>query len=264
MENQNQGSLNLLEQCPRKFQHVYIDQLGPYLSPEQMEGLTWGNHFHQLMQQRELHLPIDLLAETELSLQQHVVALTEAKPNLFVEETRAERFSEHSRTWYWQGYGLTVIYDLLIAQPQEAHILDWKTYPQIPNTQRLAQNWQTRLYPMVLAATSDYQPEQITMTYWFIPRPGPAEQVSKPQHLDFPYSTQQYEQDQQALSQLLTQLTTYLAAYKEGTPFPQVAPDSPLCPKCPFALGCRRIPITAPATSKLLDLDQIPEVALGD
>jgi ATP-dependent exoDNAse (exonuclease V) beta subunit len=58
---------------------------------------------------------------------------------------------------------LTVIYDLLIEAEDNAQILDWKTYPQPKEQNRLAKDWQTRLYLYVLAETSDYLPEQISM-----------------------------------------------------------------------------------------------------
>jgi hypothetical protein len=58
-----------------------------------------------------------------------------------------------------------------------AQILDWKTYPKPQNRRWVEQNWQTLLYPYVLAETSDYLPEQISMTYWFVQ----SEQPSKPE-----------------------------------------------------------------------------------
>ena len=38
----SQGQLNLLERCPRQFQHTYLEQLGSPINPEQQERQTWG------------------------------------------------------------------------------------------------------------------------------------------------------------------------------------------------------------------------------
>ena len=62
----SQAHLNLLETCPPQFQRIYLAQLASPISPEQQEKLIWGDHFHRLMQQQQLGLPIaSLLAEDE-------------------------------------------------------------------------------------------------------------------------------------------------------------------------------------------------------
>jgi len=55
----SQGHLNLLETCPRKFQHTYLEQLNSPANPEHEERQTLGSRFHLLMQQREMGLPIN-------------------------------------------------------------------------------------------------------------------------------------------------------------------------------------------------------------
>lgn len=54
-----QRLLNFIENCPRKFQHIYLEQLDSPLTPAQQEKPTWESRFHLLMQQRELGLPRD-------------------------------------------------------------------------------------------------------------------------------------------------------------------------------------------------------------
>ena len=159
----SQGQLNLLERCPRQFQHIYLDQLGSPANPEQKERQTWGSRFHLLMQQRELGLPIESLVQEDPQLQCWMTAFASAAPEILTPDTNNQfRESEHCRTLQVQDYLLTVVYDLLIADDRTAQILDWKTYPKPQNKRKLEQNWQTRLYLYVLAETSDYLPEQIS------------------------------------------------------------------------------------------------------
>jgi|SRR6478672_2830879 len=255
----SQGQLNLLETCPRKFQHLYFDQLGSPTSPEQQERLMWGSRFHLLMQQRELGLPIDSLVEEDPQLQRWVTSLVSAAPEILTPDSNTFRESEHCLTLNVQGYLLTVIYDLLIADGQQAQILDWKTYPQPKHRHWLEKDWQTRLYLYVLAETSDYSPEQISMTYWFV------QSQPQPQSLKFAYDLRQHHQTYQDLTQLLTQLTSWLQRYQKiGESFPQVAATSRYCPDCSFRVRCARSPTSSetPSSSRFPNLAAIPEVAL--
>ncbi len=255
----SQGQLNLLETCPRKFQHIYFDQLGTPVSPEQQERLTWGSRFHLLMQQRELGLPVESLVEEDTQLQHWVTALVNAASDVLTPDPQTFRDSEHCRTLNFQGYLLTVIYDLLIEDDKSGQILDWKTYPQPKNRQWLAKDWQTRLYLYVLAETSDYAAEQISMTYWFV------KSQPRPQSLKFTYSAAQHEKTRQDLTKLLNKLTGWLQRYQEdGIPFPQVAPSTGRCGDCTFAVRCQRTSESSMSSSRdlLPNLADIQEVSI--
>lgn len=270
----SQGQLNLLERCPRQFQHTYLEQLGSPTSPEQHERQMWGTRFHLLMQQRELGLPIESLVREDAQLQRWMTAFASVAPEILAPDTNNQfRESEHSRTLQVQDYLLTVIYDLLIADDaygkdgvlSGAQILDWKTYPKPQNRRWLEQNWQTLLYLYVLAETSDYRPEQISMTYWFV------QSEDKPQSLKFTYNTTQHQKTGQKLNRLLSQLTHWLQRYEQGEPFPQVAEGSERCNSCQFAVRCDRTgygeDTVLPeedelAKDKLLNLANIQEVAI--
>jgi hypothetical protein len=254
----SQGHLNLLQTCPRKFQHVYLDQLSFPASFEQQERINWGDRFHLLMQQRELGLPIHELPDLDLPLTQSIAALAQAAPDLFEPNSEQFRQSEHRRILPVQQYLLTVIYDLLILQPQQAQILDWKTYARPPHSRWLAQNWQTRLYLFVLAETSDYTPEQLSMTYWFIPTEG--DRPIQPECLKFSYSSALHQQTKRDLTELLTQLTHWQQQYPDNS-FPQVPESSPHCETCNFAVRCQRGRHDQP-TPLLPDLATIEEIAL--
>jgi hypothetical protein len=264
----SQGHLNLLEICPPQFQRIYLEQLASPLSPEQQEKLTWGNQFHLLMQQRELHLPIATLLGGDGQLRHSLMALVEAAPAIRQVSGETWREAEHCRTLSFGRYLLTTIYDLLITSETKAQILDWKTYLQPENGGKLAKNWQTRLYLYVLAETSAYLPEQISMTYWFVKLP------TKPRCLTFPYSRSQHEQTRQDLAHLLTQLDTWLDDYSDrGTPFPHRPNCSATCPFYPSLVAPLETSASdrAPRTARgnraslndwLTSLDAIDEIAI--
>lgn len=232
----SQGQLNLLERCPRQFQHTYLEQLHSPSDPEHQERQTLGSRFHLLMQQQEIGLPIDTFLQADPLLQSWMSAFANAAPEILTPapDSQTYRESEHYRTLQIQDYLFTVVYDLLIADNQQAQILDWKTYPKPPTKRKLEQNWQTRLYMYVLAETSVYLPENISMTYWFVQSEG------KPQSIKFSYNTVQHQQTAKKLNKLLSQLTKWLERYHQGEEFPQVSEGSKACEYCQFATRCDR------------------------
>lgn len=248
----SQGQLNLLEVCPRKFQHTYLEQLGSPTDLEQQERLSAGSRFHLLMQQWEMGLPIDPMLKEDEQLRRWFGAFVEAEPNI-LGTIRAKsnsvgtaaqsvdeplyRQSEHLRTLAVEGHLLTVIYDLLILSQTHAQILDWKTYPKPRRSDRLAQNWQSRLYPFVLTETSEYAPDQISMIYWFFQAKGEA---TEPQSLTLKYDRTKHEQTWQTLTQILKQLNEWLDRYEMGESFPQVSQVTGECDRCGFAVRCQR------------------------
>ncbi|MEM9925282.1 MAG: PD-(D/E)XK nuclease family protein [Cyanobacteria bacterium P01_D01_bin.50] len=258
----SQGNLNLLERCPRQFQHTYLEQLHPPIKPENEEKQLQGSRFHLLMQQREIGLKIEKLLEVDdddrknknkLQLQTWMKAFADAAPEILTPESENETFreSEHYRTLQIQHYLLTAIYDLLIADKEQAQIIDWKTYPKPPNKRKLEYNWQTRLYMYVLAETSDYPPENISMTYWFV------QSESKPYNIKFNYSSLQHQKIENKLNQHLKKLTKWLQAYQKGEQFPQVSEGSKTCNYCQYAYRCQRILVDSTEESSSQNLPRV-------
>jgi len=267
----SQGQLNLLTTCPRKFQHTYIEQLATPYSPEQQEKLAWGKKFHLLMQQKEIGLPIQSIAETDTEIQRSVTAFINTTPELFTPSENSHptfRQAEHPRTLIFQDYLITVIYDLLIAETNQAQILDWKTYPRPKDHQSLAQNWQTRLYLYVLAETSNYLPEQISMTYWFVQLKG----ETMPQKSQFNYTQKDHEKTREDLTKNLSQLTAWLKNYHEqDQPFPQLKITANECRSCQFNTRCDRYQknelnalenIIDPSPDWLININMIEEISI--
>jgi hypothetical protein len=255
----SQGQLNVLSTCPRKFQHIYLQQLGLQPDPQQWHRLELGSRFHQLMQQRELGLSVTALAQGDQQLDSWLQAFENNPPPMI----EGDRLSEHRRILPFQDFLLVAVYDLLIEGADQAQILDWKTYARPPQTAALAQNWQTRLYPFILSQTSDYAPEQIRMTYWF------AEDSKQGQghSLSFSYSHSQQQQTAQQLTQILTQLGQALSDYAQAVEFPQVAIAAGECVSergvCSFAQRCGRLnPHPDQGEEMVTDIDAIPEIPL--
>lgn len=197
----SQGHLNLLAQCPPKFARTYLGQTGSLPDPELEEHQVWGKRFHLLMQQRDLGLPIDSLLAENNELDSSIRALIQAAPELFrVNHDNYFREAEYSLTLSHGDYLLTAIYDLLVAGADAAQIVDWKTYPLPQDKARIGLNWQTRLYLYLLAETSEYEPEQISMTYWFVKLP------QQPKSHTFSYSSRQHEKTKADLQKLIRNL----------------------------------------------------------
>ena len=235
----SQGQLNTLERCPRYFQHTCLEQLQSPADPGYEEKQVLGSRFHLLMQQHEMGLAIDNFLLADANLQSWMARFAEAAPEILTSTSGEFRESEHFRTLNFSDYLLTVVYDLLIADNVRAQILDWKTSAKSPNKRKLEKNWQTRLYLYVLAETSQYVPENISMTYWFVQSEG------KPQSVKFSYSTAQHEQTRKKLTKLLSQLSQWLKDFYQGKPFPQVSQGNKACEDCQFAKRCdrqRRLP----------------------
>lgn len=244
----SQTQLNLIEACPRRFQHSFLEQLGSPLTAEQQARLSWGTKFHRMVQQYAIGLPVtmqDAIDPEVAQLQACVRSLVSAAPALFTTDVYSH--SEYRRTWEFQGHLFTVIYDLLLMG-DEAQIFDWKTYARPQRSNSFAQNWQTRLYPLALTMTTDYQPEQISMTYWFVQ----PEETSEPQSLTFRYSVAQRDRDLQELGRLLDRLATWLQTYAQGNPFPQTTAQS-ACHGCSFVRRCQR----EDTTQSLSDVQEV-------
>lgn len=272
----SQSQLNLLETCPRRFQHSYLEQLIVPIDADQQARLQQGSQFHLLMQQWQMGLPVEALLQADSQLNQWFQSFLAAAPEILslapsdAGEPEPIRQSEHTRTLIFENYLLTVVYDLVLLGDRHARILDWKTYPRPQRVEWLLRNWQTRLYPFVLVETSHYAPEDISMAYWFFQsRSGDS---SNPQQVSIPYDARKHEQTRADLHRLLTQLTHWLDRYQLGEPFPPTAQAQP-CETCHFTTRCDVTPLalanprdaaeeSEPSIAALSNVADIQEVPL--
>ncbi|MEY3297460.1 MAG: hypothetical protein RLZZ597_720 [Cyanobacteriota bacterium] len=260
-----QGHLKLLERCPRRLQYTYLDQLAAPEDPDRLERQRWGTRFHLAMQQRELGLTLDPLLAQNPDLAEAIHALEEQAPHWFgptsdPQEPELLRQSEHRRSLAWEGYELTVVYDLLRLTAHSGQIVDWKTYRQRPPKAQLAQDWQTRLYLYVLAETTPLEPDQISMTYWFIPPPAGSNprQADRLGQITITYSSHKHR----TTARHLRRLTGYLNELLATPHFPKVD-EVQECARCPYALRCQRAEAPAdPLFTPIPAIDTMPEVPL--
>ncbi len=237
----SQSQLTLLNTCDRKFQYVHFDALSGPSSYEQKVTTQWGTQFHLLMQQRSLNLPTEVLTSANAEMAVSMSALAKAAPEIFKAlpndsnpaDQNTESQSEQRRTLAFNGYLLTVVYDWVLcnfdADSPNGQILDWKTHQRPPRKERLANDWQTRLYLYVLCETTSLRPDQLSMTYWFV--------RSEASSYRFGYSVRQHEQTRQDLQRL----TARLSRMREQNDFPKVAIAAGKCDQCPFNVRCDRI-----------------------
>lgn len=287
----SQAHFTLLDTCDRKYQYVFLDALSGPSTAEQQATTQWGSQFHLLMQQRALDLPIEILAQANTEMATSMTALAQVAPEVFehlsavsqaAERSSDQAFSqsEHRRTLAFNGYLLTVVYDLLVYLSRTGQIFDWKTHQRPPRREWLQDDWQTRLYLYVLSETTDLEPEQISMTYWFVRLAAglgsvTAEQVfekrraegTQPTSYRFGYSQAQHQRTQQDLQRLTDRLTRM----RQAGDFPKVAVEKGLCDDCPFNVRCDRLPASSPLpaspyrllqSASQLTVDQIEEIPL--
>ncbi len=193
----SQSDLNLLQICPPYFEKVYFQKVIEPHNLEYQEKTQWGKSFHLLMQQYNLGLEIDNFAPNNPELIKQVTALINQTQNIWFSSEIKFREAEYQVNYTWNNYMFTVIYDLLVLSPNQATIIDWKTYRQPEQKDKILGNWQTKLYLYVLAEKFNYLPEQIFFDYWFI---SSAEKIEK---YSIQYSNLFHQQIKQDLADIL-------------------------------------------------------------
>ncbi|MGB2924437.1 MAG: PD-(D/E)XK nuclease family protein [Limnothrix sp.] len=249
----SQAHLQTFAQCPPSFQQKYLAKLASPNDPQQLAKQRWGVQFHQIMQQLQLGFTLETLV-TEDELKVSVEALLAQIPDFL--QTPNDHFSEaeHRRSLQVGDFALTVIYDWLVQRGDRLTICDWKTYPKPEKANDLSNHWQTKLYLYVLAETTDYAPEQLSMTYWFVKLPN------QPESITINYSAEAHQQIKRELTKLLQQLQAEMDDYFRAN-IPLQHPDQKSCWRCPPQLHDRRSPQTfsdQTIEAFLADIDPIP------
>ena len=253
----SQGHLNFWGTCRRKYQYKYLEELSlAEADLNSQDKLLLGANFHLLMQQKELGLDVSTLASSDVKLQEWLAAFDNQPPKIIA----GDRLCEHRRTLefplqdnqknnqnsdrFQEHFVLTAIYDLLILGDRQAQILDWKTHQVAIAFKKLQTNWQTRLYLYLLAKTTNYVPEQLSMTYWF---------ANTAASVIIPYSQAEHDQTEQSLQQILTEIL-------QAQDYPKLEIDSLNCKNCEFRDRCDRGNVLTSALSS--DITDIPEIEI--
>lgn len=222
MLNLSQQSLSLLESNPTLFQRLHIEQKESPLTPEAKHRQDVGNHFHLLIKQLLMGLPVEPLLEAYPQMQYWISSLKTAAPEIFSNEPNIFKECDHHRTLMYEGHLLSVVYNLLLADDNQAQIIEWTTGTLPASPLQLENDWKTRLYLYVLAETSDYQPEQISLIYWFL------QSDKEPVSFRFEYDESLHQMTHSYLTALLNKLNEWLSVYqKEEKPFPLAKVSKP-------------------------------------
>lgn len=218
----SQGGLRMWDLCRRKFSYVYLEGSQSLPAIAATDGLELGSQFHLLVQQHFLGQDVRPWLVGRPKLQQWFEAF-----EVFAQQLPpGEYLPEHRRCWGDEGLSVNVIYDLLLLGEGQAVIFDWKTHKQTIPYKQLVRHWQTRLYLYVLARTSGFSCERLSMVYWFA---NTAEQVK------IAYSEVFDREVERDLSDRLAEMRR---AVEVRPDWPRLAVDSEVCGQCQFYYRC--------------------------
>ena len=194
-----QTHLKVLADEPHQFRPRFLDGLG-MPAVFNAEAIARGRQFHQLMHQRSLHLPVEDLVAYDHNLQRYFDAYEHQPPPLL----SGDQLAEYPLAVPFVGFQLFGVLDVLVRNPQQMQIVDWKTYRRARPIEDLREDWQTRLYLFLLATWSEYPPESLSMVYWFAEAPR--------QTVEIHYSSEAFKQDRCTICQLLETLNQWLTS----------------------------------------------------
>ena len=266
----SQSSLQDYVDCQRRFQLRYIQQRAwPALEAEPaMDNelfMQRGSQFHHMAHQYWLEVPAENIAsqvEDDEVLSRWWGNFTESKnfgsflkpkENTEDENLRSlKTLPEISLSTPIGDFRIMAKYDLLIIKTLRvskgstevqdniedpkgflATIYDWKTSRKQPKREWLIHRMQTRVYPYLLAQAGAqlnggelFKPEQIEMIYWYTDFPD--------QPARFPYSQQQFDEDDVYLTGLITEIKSI------GEADAPLTEDERRCRFCVYRSLCNR------------------------
>ncbi|MEM9567374.1 MAG: PD-(D/E)XK nuclease family protein [Cyanobacteria bacterium P01_E01_bin.34] len=206
-----QSHLRLLDSEPHRFARLYSDGLELPTHTRNSAANERGKQFHQLLHQQSLGLPIASLVDGNPDLKRYFQAFQTCPPPLL----DGKQLAEYPLASPWGDFQLYGVVDLLVEAGDRAQVVDWKTYWRARSFEELVNDWQTRLYLFLLAETSEYSPEQVSMLYWFAEAPQ--------SYIEIFYSSKAHHKTYNDLANLLDLLAEWL---QFGFPEPSIAENS--------------------------------------
>ena len=234
----SQSSLQDFVECPRRFELRYLQKVRwpGYIKDQPADlrrSMELGNQFHLFCQQVFSGVPEILIRQSI-----HDPALQEWWENFSVWRNDwlkdGQFFPEITLHTHIAGQRVLAKYDLIALQSSGLQIYDWKTSPARTPRLWLRQKIQTILYPLLLCLAGQNissglaapAPESVMMTYWFANHP------SDPEIL--PYSSIQFEDDLQYITNLITRIKDTLPGEFYMTD------DGKTCRYCTYCSLCER------------------------
>lgn len=230
-----QSNLQDYVDCARRFDLKYLQALKfPAIEEapiaEREQRMRQGAEFHHLVYQHHVGVPETLLTQTILD--DPLRSWWENYIQHRQQDLPAQQYAEIALSAPLAGHRLLAKYDLIaIESQQRIVIIDWKTSHYKPRPENLHKRLQSIVYPYLLVVAGAHlnsgqsiQPEQIEMRYWF------AEHPQEPIH--FPYSTEQFHEDEAYLHQLIEEIITRQNFH--------MTTDTKLCKFCVYRSLCNR------------------------
>ncbi|MBL8062321.1 MAG: PD-(D/E)XK nuclease family protein [Anaerolineales bacterium] len=233
----SQSSLQDYHDCAKRFdlryrQHLAYPAIETEPALENEKHQREGEYFHRLVQQYYIGIPQEQIAKTANTdnLERWWANFTNSKDLIGLRDLSGLK-TEITLSAPLGAFRLIAKYDLIATDGKKFHIYDWKTYRKRPKSEFLAIRWQTRVYRALLVQAGAFlnggkpiQPEQVEMTYWFSDFPNdPAR---------FPYQTEQFKRDWDALIRLADEIKT-------ASDYPKTD-DTARCLYCPYRSYCNR------------------------
>ena len=240
----SQHKLNTFLTCQRRFHLRFRQRLSwpnRPLADHWAEVRERGEQFHRLLERHFLKLPVVAEAIDDVEVRRWWSLF---KNN--VKLPAGETYPERSLTVPIGGHVLNGRFDLLILDPDSAHIFDWKTgHPR--SEADLRHDWQTRLYLAMLAESGaalghTLQSDQLAITYWYVNDP----QAPRTIRYNLAWHTQNWA-DIQALT---AQIDAALA--KDDWP---LTDNWSHCRQCAYQAYCSRQEAGAPVTHEIEEVD---------
>jgi len=266
----SQSSLQDYVDCQRRFQLRYIQKRAwPAVEAEPaMDNELYmqrGSQFHHMAHQYWLGVPAEKIArqvEGDEVLSRWWQNFTQSQDFKSFSPQSHQNASQNFRSLkplpeinlsapigdfrIMAKYDLLIIQTLRVSEEDLAHgdtsenpkglnatIYDWKTSRKQPNREWLIHRMQTRVYSYLLAQAGaqlnggePFKPEQIEMIYWYTDFPD--------QPARFPYSQQQFDEDEAYLTGLLAEIKSM---GEEDAP---LAEDERRCRFCVYRSLCNR------------------------
>ncbi|NJM23793.1 MAG: PD-(D/E)XK nuclease family protein [Richelia sp. SL_2_1] len=227
-------SISLIQNNPQKYLQIYLEHKKVLPSPQVSHHFEIGSAFHLVMKQIHMGLPVKQLLDAYPKIKQWIKNLELVAPHIF-SATPENSFKEceYPRNLILKGCLLCCIYDMIITSDNEASIIEWTT-AKIPfNAQILNWHWQTRFYLYVFVESMNYQPEEVSLTYYFVNTDSIAQQFT------VYYTATQHCKTQLDLLELIDRRNQLLKNYNKD-----------------------KLPSKNKLINPLLDIENIPEVPI--
>ncbi|MGH2412717.1 MAG: hypothetical protein ACRDEA_03265 [Microcystaceae cyanobacterium] len=164
--------------------------------PDERKKSLVEQQFNLLITQSILGLPIEKLLDNYPQFKDWLPQIREAAPKIWTVPEH-QKVTNFPINYPHLGYLLRTTYDLLVADSENAQIHYWTTANPV-SLEQLNRDWHTQLDLFLLVQSLQYNPEKVSLTYWFLTQ-------FKVVKVTIFYDGDLHKQFQENLSQILQQ-----------------------------------------------------------